>query len=75
MLSASQIEIVSETVRKMVWPCLYTALTTILAFSSLVFSGIKPVMDFGWMMTIGLSITFFTSFVLLPCVLVLLKKS
>jgi len=75
MPSASQVEIVAETVRKMVWPCLYTALTTILAFSSLVFSGIKPVMDFGWMMTIGLSITFFTSFVLLPCILVLLKKS
>ncbi|MCD6353173.1 MAG: MMPL family transporter, partial [Proteobacteria bacterium] len=53
----------------------YTALTTILAFSSLVFSGIRPVIDFGWMMTIGLSVTFFVSFVQLPAVLVLMKKS
>lgn len=75
MSSADQVEIVSTTVRKMVWPCLYTALTTILAFSSLVFSGIKPVMDFGWMMTIGLTITFLTSFLLLPSILVLLKKA
>ena len=70
-----QRDIVFETVKKMVWPCFYTALTTILAFSSLVFSGIRPVIDFGWMMTIGLSVTFFASFVQLPAVLVLMKKS
>jgi predicted RND superfamily exporter protein len=68
-------EIVSAMAGKMVWPCLYTALTTIIAFSSFVFSGIKPVIDFGWMMAIGLSVTFFTSFLLLPAILVLLKKS
>jgi len=75
MSPESQREIVFTTVRKMVWPCLYTALTTILAFSSLVFSGIRPVIDFGWMMTIGLTVTFCTSFLLFPAVLVLLKKS
>ena len=58
----------------MVWPCLYTALTTICAFTSLVFSGIKPVIDFGWMMAIGLSVTFLTSFTLFPSILLLLKK-
>ena len=73
--SADQAETVSAALRKMVWPCLYTALTTILAFSSLVFSGIKPVIDFGWMMTIGLSVTFATSFLLFPAILVLQKKS
>jgi predicted RND superfamily exporter protein len=75
MSSESQMDIVSTTVKKMVWPCLYTALTTILAFSSLVFSGIRPVIDFGWMMTIGLTVTFCTSFLLFPAVLILLKKS
>jgi len=75
MPSESQMDVVSAMAKKMVWPCLYTALTTILAFSSFVFSGIKPVIDFGWMMTIGLCVTFFTSFLLLPAVLVLLKKS
>ncbi len=71
----SQQELVMETASKMVWPCLYTALTTIMAFSSLVVSGIKPVMDFGWMMTIGLMVTFTTTFFLFPALLVLLKKT
>ena len=74
MKNSNQIEIVFVTTQKMVWPCLYTALTTICAFTSLVFSGIKPVIDFGWMMTIGLSVTFLTSFILFPSILLLLKK-
>lgn len=74
MTNSEQSEIVFVTTQKMVWPCLYTALTTICAFTSLVFSGIKPVIDFGWMMTIGLSVTFLTSFTLFPSVLLLLEK-
>ncbi len=74
MVEMQQNEIVLLTTEKMVWPCLYTALTTICAFTSLVFSGIKPVIDFGWMMTIGLSVTFLTSFILFPSILLLLKK-
>lgn len=70
-----QFELVKQTTNKMVWPCLYTALTTIIAFSSLVFSGIKPVIDFGWMMTIGLVVAFITSFCLFPAILMLLGKS
>ncbi len=71
----NQRELVLKTTCKMVWPCLYTALTTIMAFGSLVVSDIKPVIDFGWMMTIGLSVTFLTSFLLFPSLLVLLPKS
>ena len=68
------IELVAMTVSYMVRPCLYTALTTIIGFGSLVFSGIKPVIDFGWMMSIGLAVTFLTSFTLFPCGLVLLGR-
>ena len=75
MSDGTQLDVVFATVRKMVLPCLYAGLTTILAFSSLVFSGIKPVIDFGWMMTIGLTVTFITSFLLLPSVLLLLNKT
>ncbi|MBW1691693.1 MAG: RND family transporter [Deltaproteobacteria bacterium] len=75
MASERQVDIVFTAAKKMVWPCLYAALTTILAFSSLVFSGIRPVIDFGWMMAIGLCVTFLTSFLLFPAVLVLLRKS
>ena len=61
-----QYKLICQTTSQMVWPCLYTALTTIVAFASLVFSDIKPVIDFGYMMTIGLIVTFLTSFLLLP---------
>ncbi|HIM87298.1 MAG TPA: hypothetical protein EYM51_01680, partial [Gammaproteobacteria bacterium] len=68
----SQQELVFKTTQKMFWPCLYTALTTIIAFGSLVFSDIKPVIDFGWMMSLGLGVTFLTCFLLFPVMLVLL---
>ena len=45
--------VVLETTKKMFMPILYTVLTTIFAFMSLIFSGIKPIIDFGWMMTLG----------------------
>ena len=61
-------ECLSATMAKMVWPCLYTALTTILAFGSLVLSSIKPVIDFGWMMSLGLVVTFLTSFLFFPAI-------
>jgi predicted RND superfamily exporter protein len=74
MPEESQLGLVSTTLRKMVWPCLYTALTTIIGFGSLVFSNIKPVRDFGSMMSIGLAVAFLTSFLLFPAILVLMKK-
>lgn len=69
-----QTEIVMQTVRDMTVPCLYSALTTIVAFMSLVMSGIRPVIDFGWMMTIGLSVGFILVFVVLPAGLMVLPK-
>ena len=68
-------DLVATTVRRMVWPCLYTALTTIIGFGSLVFSGIKPVIDFGWMMSIGLAVTFVTAFTLFPATVLLLGRT
>ena len=50
--------------KKMMLPILYTVLTTICAFLSLVFSGIKPIIDFGWMMTLGLVISLLVRFLL-----------
>ena len=63
------------TSEKMFWPVLYTVLTTICAFLSLIFSGIKPIIDFGWMMTLGLLVSLSVTFTLLPVILNLLKKS
>jgi uncharacterized protein len=61
--------IISLTTSKMFCPILYTVLTTIFAFLSLIFSGIKPIIDFGWMMTFGLITSFVITFTLLPTLL------
>ena len=58
--------LIGITTEKMFWPILYTALTTIIAFLSLIFSEIKPIIDFGWMMTLGLITSFLITFTLLP---------
>ncbi|MDC0437642.1 MMPL family transporter [Pelagibacteraceae bacterium] len=60
---------VLEASKKMMLPILYTVLTTICAFLSLVFSGIKPIIDFGWMMTLGLIVSLLVTFLLLPSLL------
>ena len=64
--SKSKIKILEIATNKMFLPIFYTGLTTICAFLSLIFSGIKPVIDFGWMMTIGLITSMITTFTLLP---------
>ncbi|OZY83753.1 hypothetical protein CBP51_19940 [Cellvibrio mixtus] len=69
-----QSDLVMQTVRDMAIPCFYSALTTIVAFMSLVMSGIRPVIDFGWMMTIGLVVGFILVFVVLPAGLMILPK-
>ena len=67
-------EIIFESSKKMMLPILYTVLTTICAFLSLVFSGIKPIIDFGWMMTLGLIVSLFVTFLLLPSLISLLSS-
>ena len=62
------------TTNKMFWPILYTVLTTIIAFLSLIFSGIKPIIDFGWMMTMGLITSFIITFTLLPTLINFVSK-
>ncbi len=69
----NKFKIISLTTTKMFWPILYTALTTIFAFLSLVFSEIKPIIDFGFMMTFGLIISFIITFSLLPTLISLLN--
>ncbi len=67
--------IILMTTSNMYWPILYTVLTTICAFLSLIFSEIKPIIDFGWMMTMGLLTSFIITFTLLPTLLNFIEKS
>jgi len=70
----SNSEAILWTSGKMFWPILYTVLTTICAFLSLIFSGIKPIIDFGWMMSVGLLVSLSITFTLLPAILNILSK-
>ena len=70
----SNTDAVLWTSEKMFWPILYTVLTTICAFLSLIFSGIKPIIDFGWMMTVGLLVSLSVTFTLLPSILNVLSE-
>ena len=71
---STQHQLVSETVKSMSRPCLYTVLTTIVAFMSLVVSNIRPVIDFGWMMTMGISLALVVAFVVIPAGMMLFGK-
>ena len=70
----SKKEVIFNASKKMMLPILYTVLTTICAFLSLVFSGIKPIIDFGWMMSLGLIVSLFVTFLLLPALISLLSS-
>ena len=61
------------TTTKIFTPILYAVLTTVLAFLSFIFCDIKPVIDFGWMMTLGLFISLFVSMILLPYLIIKFK--
>ncbi len=70
---ADQAYLVRAAVGSKAAPCFYTAITTIVAFGSLIMSGIRPIIDFGWMMSIGILIAFVTVFLMLPALLMLIQ--
>ena len=72
--SLSQNELVSLTIQEMFRPCLYTALTTMVAFASLSISDIKPVIEFGKMMVMGILFAFIFTFTVLPSIMSLINK-
>ena len=68
-------DLVLDTVASMAQPCFYTILTTAIAFASLIVSEIRPVIDFGWIMVIGLVMALIISFLIFPASLILLPKA
>ena len=71
---ASHATMVKETIRSKAIPSIYTSLTTIVAFISLLTSNIRPVIDFGWMMAVGITFSLLISFAIFPAGLMLYKK-
>ncbi|SMM99149.1 Probable integral membrane protein [uncultured Candidatus Thioglobus sp.] len=67
--------LIKNTLEQMLRPCIFTTLTTIAAFGSLLISGIRPVIDFGWMMSIGVTIALILSFIAFPIIMNFLPKA
>jgi len=68
-----QASLLRETIRFKFIACLYTALTTVVAFASLIVSGIRPVIDFGVIMCLGIAVSMIGTFLLFPTLGMLMK--
>lgn len=67
-------KLLRHAILSMFKPCLYTGLTTAVAFGSLIVSGISPIISFGWMMVIGVFAAIVVVFGVFPAVLSLLPQ-
>ena len=68
-------EALKKTLSQMFLPCLYTALTTMVAFASLIISDIRPIIDFGLLMVLSIFIAFTVSFIFFGSLASLMKKN
>ncbi|WP_345979623.1 efflux RND transporter permease subunit [Sulfurimonas sp. HSL3-2] len=71
----SQKELVLQTVTSILKPSFFAIITTIAGFSSLILSGILPVIMLGWMMSIAIFVSLIIIFISFPAILILMKKS
>ncbi len=67
--------LIKKTIQDKFTPCLYTTLTTIAGFSSLLLCNLKPVRTFGWMMSVGLLVSLILTFIFFPAQVMALKKA
>lgn len=72
---ASHSGLVLRTMKDKLAPCVYMALTTMVAFASLITSDIIPVMDFGWIMSLGILVSFLVTYSFFAGLLMLLPNS
>ena len=68
-------QLIIDSVVSMLKPSFFVVITTIAGFSSLVFSGILPVITFGWMMSVGIVVSLIMTFLLFPTTLLFLSKN
>lgn len=69
----NQYERVTAMLEQKLSPCFYATLTTSVGFASLIFSGLQPVVDFGYMMLSAMIITMLVGLLLFPALLALLS--
>ena len=71
----TQKQVLINTLIQMSKPSFFVVITTIAGFSSLVYSGILPIIHFGWMMSVGIVVSLIITFLLFPLVLIFLNRS
>ncbi len=69
-----QRQLILDSTMFMARPCTFAVLTTVVGFGSLVLSGILPVMNFGWMMSAGIGVSLFLTFLIFPVLLMQMPK-
>ncbi|MEN8726745.1 MAG: MMPL family transporter, partial [Sulfurovum sp.] len=72
---ASSKKLILLTMLTKATPTFFAILTTIAGFSSLLYSHIHPVINLGWMMSAGITMSLIIAFIVFPTVLMLLKKT
>ena len=71
---ASQYKLVINTILSKLNPSFFAIITTIAGFASLVFSGIQPVKNLGWMMSTGISISLVISFIVFSTIMIVMNR-
>ena len=69
---ASEPDLITSTLQQKMGPCFFAGITTSVGFGSLIFSGIQPIIAFGWMMIIAMSFSIAVSLILFPALLAIL---
>ncbi len=72
---ADQYELVLHTTLSMSKPTFFAVLTTIAGFASLMLSDIKPISALGMMMSVGVSISLVTTYIIFPTTSMLMKRT
>ncbi len=72
--SLTQRELVRATLQEKMGPCFFAGITTSVGFAALIFSGIQPVISFGWMMITAMAVSIVVSLILFPVLIELLPR-
>jgi predicted RND superfamily exporter protein len=70
----NQPQLVHQTLSTKAKPCFYAGLTTSVGFASLLFTGVQPVVSFGWMMIIAMAFSIGVSLTLFPALMALFPR-
>lgn len=70
----AQPRLIQQAFLRKVTPSFYAGLTTSVGFASLLFTGIQPVISFGWMMIIAMAVSICVSLILFPALMALFPR-